>query len=290
MDQLGGLTDTYQREIEVASQLAVEAAGAVMRYFPGNPHRQPLDVQSKGDDGPVTAADRAASDLIVGGLQRFFPQDALLSEEAADQDDVPARLGARRVWMIDPIDGTRDFIAGRAGFAVMIGLLEQGRPRLGVVVQPSAARLYVGLVGQGAWTIDGAGKPRAIQVDSSQAAIRLVASRSHRSPIMDRIKEVLEVTDEVNIGSVGLKLALIASGLRDLYINTSGKSKLWDACAPEAILAAAGGRVTDLFGAAIDYQRADLALPSGLVASSGAIHEQVVERIGPLFAAGTTNP
>jgi 3'(2'), 5'-bisphosphate nucleotidase len=190
--------------------------------------------------------------------------------------------------MVDPLDGTRDFIRGRRGFAVMIGLCVGGRPALGVVFQPTEGRLYYGGP-DGAERVDTDGVVTHLRVSTVRdlAAIRLVASASHRTEAIDRVRAALGVRDEMNVGSVGLKLALIAEGERDLYVNPASKSSLWDSCGPEAILAAAGGRLTDLAGAPLDYSGAtSLANERGLVASNGLVHDDVIARLAPLFPGG----
>ena len=114
--------------------------------------------------------------------------------------------------------------------------------------------------------------------------MRSEASRSHRTPEIDAVKKALGIDDEMNIGSVGLKLGLIALGERDLYVNPSSKSSAWDTCAPEALLTHAGGRITDLAGAPLTYTSPQLRNERGLLASNGAAHEAVLEKLRPLFA------
>jgi 3'(2'), 5'-bisphosphate nucleotidase len=231
----------------------------------------------------VTDADHAANTLIVEYLRRQFPGDVVLSEEIPDDR---SRLGQARVWMVDPIDGTRDFILGDSGFAVMIGLIVDGRPQLGLVAQPTTAKVYGGVVGVGAW-LSVAGGPRAPLRTSTLAAppgIRLVASKSHRTPRVDAVKAALRITDEINIGSVGLKIGLVAEASRDLYVYTGGRTKIWDTCGPEAILVAAGGQITDLDGRPLTYDRDDLLNRRGIVASNGPLHDLVVATIAPFLA------
>ena len=270
--------NTYARELAVAHQIAVAAAD-VVRTFVGRPFR----IDNKAGDEPVTEADHAANDLIVERLAREFPDDVILSEEIPDDG---SRLHAQRVWMVDPIDGTRDFIAGDTGFAVMIGLCVDGIPTVGVVSQPLSGKTYAGIVGDTAW-MDTAGSPRVPLRTSTLAGppgIRLVASKSHRTPRVDAVKRALQIDDEMNIGSIGLKIGLVAEAVRDLYVYTGGRTKLWDTCGPEAILVAAGGRVTDVDGLPLKYTSSDLLNRRGIVASNGPLHENVISTIAPLLS------
>jgi 3'(2'), 5'-bisphosphate nucleotidase len=243
-----------------------------------------LDVELKPGDEPVTIADRRASELIVEGLRRTFGSDPLISEELAPP---PGALGASRLWLVDPIDGTKDFIRGLDGFSVMIGLIDGGRPALGVVHQPAVGprgRTFFATPDGGAFAFVGDQiEPMRVSGTATAAEARLVASASSRTESTDRVKSTLGITDELNVGSVGVKLALIALGLRDLYVNPIPKTKAWDTCAPEAILTRAGGRLTDLFGAPIDYT--ELGHPRGLVASNGHVHDEVIAKLAPMFGA-----
>lgn len=268
---------TFDREIAVAAELARRAGALILGYFGTG-----LSVDTKAADEPVTRADREASELIVKGLAAAFPADIIISEEAADD---PRRLEpGHRVWFVDPLDGTRDFIRGRHGFSVMIGLALNARPRLGVVYQPHGDRLYTAAPGHGTVLVDDRGS-RTLRCSeiNDLTQLRLVASHSHRTPEIDRIKQLLGIDNEMNIGSVGLKLGLIALGERDLYVNPSSRSSAWDTCAPEALLEQAGGRMTDLYGEPLRYDRSELKNLRGLVASNGLVHDEVIRRIAPLF-------
>lgn len=280
---LPGLDGRLARELEAAAALAREAGALVMRYRGGE-----LGVEMKVGDEPVTVADRQASALLVAGLRGGFPDDVVISEES--EDDL-ARLTSPRVWYIDPIDGTKDFIAGRPGFSVMIGLTEGHRPTLGVVYQPATDRLYWAAPGAdgmpASWMVHAGSAPQRLSVSEihEAAQVRLVASASHRTKTIDEVKTALGIADEINVGSVGLKLALIALGERDLYVNPAAKCKAWDTCAPEAILEAAGGLLTDVYGAPVRYDLADLACRNGLVASNRRIHADVLAKMAHLFAS-----
>jgi 3'(2'), 5'-bisphosphate nucleotidase len=263
----------FDRELEVAREIALEAAAIVKTYAGTN-----FRVFSKAGNEPVTEADHAANTLIVARLAQEFPNDAILSEELPDDG---SRLGADRVWMVDPIDGTRDFILGDVGFAVMIGLSVAGRPTVGVVSQPLTGKTYLGVIGRGAW-LEMPGQPRAplrTSTLSGPPGIRLVASKSHRTPRVDAVRAALQIVDEMNIGSVGLKIGLVAEDARDLYVYTGGRTKIWDTCGPEAILIAAGGIVTDMDGAPLRYAIADLYNRRGIVASNGPLHPSVLRSL-----------
>lgn len=266
---------SLQRELDVALALAREAGLEVVRL-----RKAGLDVEMKLGDEPVTAADRRASELILAGLAEAFPADPVISEEAPPP---PGALAADRKWFVDPIDGTKDFIRGTDGFAVMIGLAVGGRPVLGVVHQPTIDRTFYATIDGGAWVALAAAPPQALAVSAVAAAgeARLVSSASHRTNEHDQIKATLGISDEQSIGSVGVKLCLIALGVRDLYVNPAAKTKAWDTCGPEAILVAAGGRISDLFGTAIAYDT--LPQTRGLVGSNGVIHDEVVGRLGSMF-------
>jgi 3'(2'), 5'-bisphosphate nucleotidase len=262
-------------ELDTALELALRAGDEVVRVRRDGA----LGIEMKPGDEPVTIADRLASELIVAGLTAAFHGDPIISEELPP----PAgAFGASRFWLVDPIDGTKDFIRGNDGFAVMIGLVEDGRPSVGVVHQPTLGRtFYASPLGAFVRTPDGT-QPLAVSSVALAANARLVASASHRSPAIDEVKTALGIDNEHNVGSVGVKLSLIALGVRELYVNPWPKTKAWDTCAPEAILVAAGGRLSDLFGAPIAYS-GELRHARGLVASNGHIHTEVVTRISPLF-------
>ncbi|MBA3499418.1 MAG: 3'(2'),5'-bisphosphate nucleotidase CysQ [Myxococcota bacterium] len=270
---LPGIDGVLGAELRCAFELARKAGAEVAALQKG------IEVEMKPGDEPVTAADRRASEIIVAGLASAFPDDPVISEELPPP---PGAQASARLWLVDPIDGTKDFIRGEDGYSVMIGLVRDGKPALGVVYQPAQDRMFYA-VPEGAWIAIGA-HVEAMQVSKVAVAgdARLVASKSHRGPDIDRVKERLGIKNEENVGSVGVKLCLIALGVHDLYVNPAAKTKAWDTCAPEAILVRAGGRLSDLYGGPIDY-RGDLAHRRGLVASNGHVHAEVLSRLAPLF-------
>ncbi len=267
-------------ELQTAIALAREAGITVVQLRDGG-----LSVEMKPGDEPVTVADRTASEMILRGLAKTFPADPVISEELPATS---AQLQRDRLWLVDPIDGTKDFIKGGDGFAVMIGLVVDHVPVLGVVHQPTIDRTFYATPDGAFVTVGGETKPLAVSHVANAADARLVASASHRTADIDRVKTELGIAEEMNVGSVGVKLCLIAMGVRDLYVNPTAKTKSWDTCAPEAILAGAGGRLSDLFGDPIEYT-AELAHRRGLVASNGHLHAEVVAKLGPLFASLRTS-
>jgi len=269
----------YERELRAAISLARAAGAAALEHYGG-----PLRIVHKSEnEDPVTEADHAANDVIVEGLQREFPADGLLSEETLD---TMRRLSLARVWMVDPLDGTKGFIAGNGDFAVQIGLAENGESVLGVVYQPVPDVLHYAARGAGAWVLRPEMPPEQLRVcvETKFARMRLAASRNHHSPRMDAVVRALGVTEEIRRGSVGIKTGLIAERQCDLYVHLSPRTKHWDSCAPEAILREAGGLLTDLWGEPLLYNTADVQNRNGLVAASHAAHPLIIERLAPLLA------
>ncbi|HEX8141375.1 MAG TPA: 3'(2'),5'-bisphosphate nucleotidase CysQ [Pyrinomonadaceae bacterium] len=271
----------YGRELEVARRLAREAGALALQYYD-----RPLHVEQKlsaDDEEPVTEADRAANALIVAGIRHEFEDDGILAEESVD---TARRLGKSRVWMIDPLDGTNGFIARDGDFAVQIGLAVEGRAVVGVVYQPLPDLLYWAARGAGTW-IERAGQrvERASVSDQREIArMRMAASRTHRSPRLERVAQTLGVKEEVQRGSVGIKIGLIIERQCDLYVHLSPRTKQWDTCAPEVILSEAGGRLTDLFGVPLGYNSQEVQNRNGIVASNGAAHDQLIAQLAPLLA------
>lgn len=271
----------YEHELSVALELAREAGAAILDLYEG-----PLEIEQKAgadDREPVTQADTLANEIIVTRLRQEFPGDGILAEESLDTSH---RLDKSRVWMIDPLDGTTGFIDGNGDFAVQIGLTENGACVLGVVYQPLSGVLYRAVRGGGTWIERPDFEPAPGRVSDNQeiSTMRLAASRSHRSPRMDKVVQAFGLKEEVLRGSVGIKVGLIVEQQCDLYVHLSPRTKQWDTCAPEVILQEAGGRITDLFGRPLRYNHADVQNRNGVVASNGVSHSRIVELLKPLLA------
>jgi len=265
----------YAQELSAASRLAREAGAILMKIYATD-----FAVSYKGHDDPVTDADKRANEFIVAGLRTAFPEDGVVAEESADNSDA---LKKGRVWYVDPLDGTHEFVAKNGEFAVMIGLAVDGRARVGAVYRPAGDVLFAGLADQEAWVEEqGARRPLRVSAKAELSSARLVMSRSHRHPLTDAIRERLGTDKELVLGSVGLKVGAIALQQADLYLDLSGFTKAWDSCGPEAILRGAGGRLTDLAGIALQYGGTELRNRRGLVASNGACHDGVIAAIASI--------
>lgn len=259
-------------EIDFASKVAREAATIVNTFYVGS-----SEVRYKSDDEPVTEADRSANQHILARIQAMFPNDGILSEES--KDDL-ARLNKSRVWIVDPLDGTKEFIARNGEFSIMIGLAIEGHPVLGVVMQPDPGLLYVGAVNHGAYMYEAGERIPLLVSDFQQVSkMVLVSSRSHRQQIVDKMRAALRITSERVSGSVGLKVGLISRRLADLYVHPSPGCKEWDICAPYALLEAAGGRMTDCWGNPLTFNKRDVRAHNGLIVSNGQAHDEIVETV-----------
>jgi 3'(2'), 5'-bisphosphate nucleotidase len=278
---------SYDRELRIALELAREAGAAILDVYDG-----PFEIEQKSgadDREPVTQADRVANEIIVQRLSREFPEDGILAEESVDTE---RRLGKSRVWMIDPLDGTTGFIDGNGDFAVQIGLAENAECVLGVVYQPLTGVLYRAVRGNGAWVERPEAEPEQARVSdhTDLSMMRLAASRSHRSPGMDRVVQKFGVKQEVRRGSVGIKVGLIVEQQCDLYVHLSPRTKQWDTCAPEIILQEAGGRLTDLFGRPLRYNSREVQNRNGIVASNSVAHQEIIGSLRPLLAEFGRSP
>lgn len=253
----------------------------------------------EGGEGPVSAADLAVNQWLLDGLAQAYPDAGwtLLSEETAkEQLTAGEPLDAEWLWILDPLDGTKDFLQGTGEYAVHLALVHRGEAVLGVVLQPLLEDLWFGLVPEGrAWRENRAGEQQPAQLSSRQALgeMVLVASRNHRDQRLEQLLEALALGDTKAIGSVGGKVATILRGETDVYISLSGKSapKDWDMAAPEAVLKAAGGAFTHADGAPLRYNTGDVRQAGCLIASHGVSHQELCEkaaaamaRINPGFA------
>ncbi|WP_460119046.1 3'(2'),5'-bisphosphate nucleotidase CysQ [Pseudomonas sp. S2_C03] len=233
-------------------ELALQAGESILPFW-----RTGTAVAAKADDSPVTAADLAAHHLILAGLTALAPSIPVLSEEDANISQ-SVRAGWQRWWLVDPLDGTKEFIAGSEEFTVNIALIEQGRVVFGVVSMPTNGRFYAGGAGLGAWRGDRGAEPRTIRVRNAPAPgqpFTVVASRRHSSPEQERLLAGLSASlGDLELASIGssLKFCLLAEGAADCYPRLAPTSQ-WDTAAAQGVLEGAGGEVLDLSGATFSY-------------------------------------
>ncbi len=249
----------YQELVEPVVALAREAGNAILAVYATD-----FDVQAKEDDTPLTRADMASHRVIVKGLEALTPGIPIISEESG----LPAfdeRRAWRRYWLIDPLDGTREFVNRNGEFTVNIALIEEHRPIVGVVHVPVSGKTYTGCAGAGASVRDEDGAPRAIRVAEQTAApVRVVGSRSHRGSSLDAFLERVGDVEMLPMGS-SLKFCVVAEGLADIYPRL-GPTSEWDTAAAQAVVEQAGGAVLELNGRPLAYNaKEDILNPYFLV-------------------------
>jgi 3'(2'), 5'-bisphosphate nucleotidase len=275
----GSLADKAKLLDDVLA-IARRASAVIMQVYAA-----PFDVEYKEKDDPVTRADREANALICAALEAQYPGVPIVAEES-DASSYAGYASAPAAWFVDPLDGTREFVKKNGEFAVMIGLAEAGEATLGVIVCPAMGRAFVGAKGLGAFEEDFDSRRRRIHVSQAKTLgeAELVVSRSHRTSNLDEVAVRLGFRQVAHCGSAGVKSTRIASGVSDVYAQPGRAGALWDACAPEALVTAAGGRVTDAHGRTIDYAARELPNHHGFLATNGLLHDDVLEllrRFGP---------
>jgi len=251
----------------------------------------------EGGEGPVSAADLAVNQWLLDGLASAFPQApwTLLSEETA-KEQLASRepLASEWLWILDPLDGTRDFLEGSGEYAVHLALVWKQSPVVGLIVLPEMEELWFGLLpptpgGAGvAWceTANGASHPPRLSGRQENGELVLVASRSHRDGRLEQLLAALPIGPSRAMGSVGGKVATILRGETDVYISLSGKSapKDWDMAAPEAVLRAAGGAFSHADGRPLTYNTGHGLQAGCLIASHGPAHNELCARAAEALA------
>ena len=237
-------------------------------------YSEEYDISEKADKSLLTEADLRANKSIIGFLEKYnWP---ILSEES--KDDL-SRLESSRLWIVDPLDGTNDFIEKTGDFCLMIGLVEEGQPILGFVYQPTEDKLYFAQKNKGAFLKQG-DQAQKIQV-SDQADFQkanLLVSRSHLGEAEKKLIKEMGIEKLSQRGSNGIKLGLIAEGKADMFFNPTNRLGQWDACAPHVILEEAGGQVTNVDGGKIEYNLTSPKIEKGLAASNKLVHNDLIKQ------------
>jgi 3'(2'), 5'-bisphosphate nucleotidase len=252
------LTD-YKRLLDDIAETAREAGEAILEIV-----RRGFDIEEKQDSSPVTEADRAAELIILAALARLAPGVPVIAEEEVAAGRIPAH--GNTYFLVDPLDGTKEFVRGGDDYTVNIGLIVGGTPYLGAVYAPATERLHSGLVGEGAWLQDLSGRI-AIHTRPPGDELVAVASKSHfNQPTADYLCEAAKDCGYVAIGS-SLKFCIVAEGRADIYPRLSPTSE-WDTAAGHAVLLAAGGCVDGPDGEPLAYGKRAF-LNRGFVATGG---------------------
>lgn len=246
--------------LDALTETAREAGEAILTVV-----RRGFDVERKADSSPVTQADRAAEAVILDALARLAPGVPVIAEEEVAAGRIPAHGDS--FFLVDPLDGTKEFVRGGNDWTVNIGLVEAGLPTLGIVFTPALQQLHAGLVGSGAWMSSSARKLSPIQVRAKPENVMAVASKSHfTQATADYLEIAAGLVGHVSIGS-SLKFCLIAEGRADIYPRLSPTCE-WDTAAGHAVLLAAGGRVDDPDGMPLRYGKPAF-LNRGFLATGG---------------------
>lgn len=276
------MSDAATAELEARLAFAVDIAEAAGREVLARYGATAHELKAPGS--PVTEADLAANRLIVRAIREAYPAEAVLAEESRDDR---TRLQYERVWVVDPLDGTKEFLAHNGEFSIMIGFAVRGASVLGVVHAPVWGETLAAFEGSGLRR-HARGAVQTIVRAPAPAPPRMVGSRSHAEGLVGRIAAELGVTDTRVSGSVGLKCALIAKGECDLYVHPAPYLREWDTCAPEVIAREVGCTVTDCAGKPLRYNKEDPVQPHGIaVFAPGA--ESALATVAGLYEAERRN-
>ena len=256
-------------QLDTLLRIAKTAGNAILSVYQ---RAGDIDVTIKDDNSPLTEADRDAHEIIIAELKRLTPSIPILSEES-DGISVDERLSWSRYWLVDPLDGTKEFIKRNGEFTVNIALINNGAPELGIVHVPVTNISYLGKTGVGAWKVAATGEADVISItnfDLNPGQVRIVASRSHSGDLLDQLINTMEAelgkAEVVSMGS-SLKICLLAEGKADIYPRLAPTSE-WDTAAAHAVLAAAGGDIVDTEFQALRYNQKESMLNPHFIAIS----------------------
>ncbi len=246
--------------LDPLDDIARSAGATTLQYY-----GQELPIEVKADNSPLTLADKASHRQILAQLARLTPQIPIVSEESAEGDAISQASG-EWLWLVDPLDGTKEFIKQTGQFTVNIGLVRSGYPVLGVIYVPVSGTSYLGITSDeltGAWVEPrGAGRKPICTRNADLQHLTVVASRDHAGPVVEAFLERLTGADVTSMGS-SLKFCLVAEGAADFYPRVVPTMQ-WDTAAAQSIIEAAGGKLTDLQGTRLEYRKDRLRNPSTL--------------------------
>ena len=258
----------HEREFDIAMQAARLAGKHLMQEY------ERFQVIADAPADITTDADRQAQEIILQTIRQAFPNDSLCAEEATSTLQDTAHTG-NRLWIVDPIDGTRGFARKNGEFSVMIGFVQNGHIGVGIVFQPAVGRLTYAIRGQGCWRLDGdEGTAKRCQVTAVESLTKstLTHSRSRDASKPSRWVEAIRPAKVVETYSAGIKLALVARGDVDIYLNTYEAFHDWDICAGHILVTEAGGQVTGTGGQELQYGLPGAWQRNGLLATNDRLH------------------
>jgi 3'(2'), 5'-bisphosphate nucleotidase len=264
----------FHRELKIALEASQQASRVILEAYR---HFQKIA------DAPIdisTEADRQAQEVILNHLKKEFPGDALCAEEqTAALAGIPS-VGPR-LWVVDPIDGTRGFARKNGEFSVMIAFVEDGQIAVGVVQEPAKNRCTYAVRGEGCWQCDDGGEPVRCRVSTATdlAGAIMVQSHSRDPRVPSRMAQAIRPARVVETYSAGIKLALVARGEVDLYVNDYTQFHDWDIAAGHLLVTEAGGTVTGLHGEELRYGLPEAWQRFGLLGSNGRVHAEALKRL-----------
>lgn len=255
-------------EVAIAIGAAMQASKAVMEIY-----AQDFAIEHKDDNSPITKADLQSNQIIKEILSSSgLP---ILSEE--DEDD-KSRLGHEKIWIVDPLDGTSDFVNKTGEFTIMIALVEKKKPILGIISRPTTNMLFLAQRGSGAFVFEkGSWKKLVVSKTNDLKKCNAVGSRFHLTEAEKEFFKSLGVKKFASRGS-SLKVAEICMGTADIYLTTSNKIKQWDTCASYCLITESGGKMTDMYGNEILYNTEKLNHENGLLVTNGLVHDQIIKK------------
>lgn len=259
-------------ELDVAIEAAAKAGDVILEFYDGI-----YETSTKSDDSPITEADLKSNDIIKKILSKT--NHSILSEE--DKDD-QSRLTKEIIWIVDPLDGTSDFIDKTGEFTVMIALVKNKKPVLGVIGWPTEKTIFAAQVGKGAFRYSNDKWEKIHVTDVTELSeCRAVGSRHHLSDTEKMFIKKLGIEDFTSIGS-SLKVGKISSGEAEAYITTTNKMKEWDSAASYCIISEAGGKMTDMYGNDISYNNKVVNHQNGILVTNGLVHEKIINEFKKL--------
>jgi len=256
-------------ETKLALDAAQKATDIVLNIY-----KQGFSISQKDDNQPITQADIQSNQIILKSIsQSELP---ILSEESPDQKE--KRIDSKKVWIVDPLDGTTDFVNKTGEFTIMIALVEKNQPIMGVISHPTENKLYVAQKGQGAYRYY---NEEWMKLEVSKTSIisqcRVVGSRFHQSEREKNFLKTLDISKFTSRGS-SLKVLDISSAKAELYFTTTNKIKQWDTCASFCLVTEAGGKMTDMNGQNLKYNTQTVNHENGILVTNGIVHQTIVDK------------